>query len=472
MQNEEMSMIDAFCALKDVDETDLPRLREGKSFDVMNVDQMNKAKQFRNEHDKDDTLEVIDVNADDLEHLKDNKEYIGQVILSCKKCHAKKFVDMDQLKASEADKDLYNIEDECPNCHATGEGFVIEGQVGKFEGDKIEPEAVDDEEEQEIVPEQDPEPLQPSEETTDTDLPAASDLPELDTSDIESDNELETSDDDKVDEEPAEESKPEDVDIDDTIDDDEPDGMETDTSEDDKDEKVEAFHDDEMNQLSAIDDDDNNYFKDFESALSDKGTDNEPLWDEPVEEEPKKKLKLRFKESFSDNELTLADIFDNMVDPEVTGTVQVMNDMGDIIFEGPYDELTSELINAGVTSWSTSDSMLVINADSDTSGYEGQYETVADVLDQFDSFDDNITIFDDSSSEEVFTGTKDEAIEMYGDLVFLSLEAPAFLNIVTENNIKPYSNRVESDLTPLEEDIFRANKLSARKVNNPKCDEY
>jgi hypothetical protein len=161
-----------------------------------------------------------------------------------------------------------------------------------------------------------------------------------------------------------------------------------------------------------------------------------------------------------------------MVDPEVTGTVQVMNDMGDIIFAGPYSDLTSELINADVISWSTGDSMLVINADSDISGYEGQYETVADVLDQFDSFDDNITIFDDSSSEEVFTGTKDEAVEMYGDLVFLSLEAPAFLSIVTENNIKPYSNRVESDLTPLEEDIFRANKLSARKVNNPKCDEY
>jgi hypothetical protein len=276
MQNEEMSMLDAFCALKDVDETDLPRLREGKSFDVMNADQMDKAKEFRDKSNKDDTLEVIDVNADDLEHLKDNKEYIGQVILSCKKCHAKKFVDMDQLKASEADADVYNIEDECPNCHATGEGFVIEGQVGKFEGDKIEPKAVDAEE-QEVVPEQDPEPLQPSEETTDTDLPAASDLPELDTSDIESDDKPEATSDDASDDEHDEDSKPEETEIDDTIDDDETDGMETDTSEDDTDEKVEAFHDDEMNQLSAIDDDDNNYFKDFDSALSDKGTDNEPL---------------------------------------------------------------------------------------------------------------------------------------------------------------------------------------------------
>ena len=116
--------------------------------------------------------------------------------------------------------------------------------------------------------------------------------------------------------------------------------------------------------------------------------------------------------------------------------------------------------------------MLIINADSDTDNYDGPYETVADVLDQFDSFDDNITIFDDSSEEEVFTGNREDAMDMYGDLVFLSLEAPTFLSVITENNIKPYSDKVESDLTPLEEDIFRANKLSIHKVNNPKCAEY
>ncbi len=115
--------------------------------------------------------------------------------------------------------------------------------------------------------------------------------------------------------------------------------------------------------------------------------------------------------------------------------------------------------------------MLVINADSDADSYEPPYNTVADVLEDFDSMEDNITIFDQSEEGDIFTGNKEEAIQMYGDLIFLSIEAPKVISIVTDNNIEPYSIE-DSKLSPLEEDIYRLHKLSARKITNPKCDEY
>lgn len=441
MKIEEMGMLDAFCALSDIDENDLPKIREGKSFDVMNSQAMDAAKDFRNKHDTDDTLEVIDVNADDLEHLLDKKEYVGQVILSCKKCHAKKFIDMDKLAKSEADENIYNVDDECPNCHVTGTGYKVVGQVGKMESTEIEPEAV----EQEVVPEeQEPEPLPDAEIATDTDLP-----------DFEAEEE-----------EPVEELVEEEPEVDNEIDDDEKDGMETDTFEDDDDEKMEELHAKQMNQLNDIDRQEDNYFKDF-GELSDKGfNDDEP---EPEKEEPKKKLKLRFKESLGDE--TFNDLLAEIVGSENIGQIKVLNDAGDILFSGAYDDLTSEILRSRVLSWSSEDSMLVLNVDSDVDSYEPPYNTVEDALEDFDSFEDNITIFDESAEGDVFTGNKEEAIEMYGDLPLLSIEAPAVISIVTDNNIQPYSKE-EDSLSPLEEDIYRIHHLSARKINNPKCNEY
>lgn len=442
MKIEEMGMLDAFCALSDIDENDLPKIREGKSFDVMNSQAMDAAKDFRDKHDTDDTLEVIDVNADDLEHVLDKKEYVGQVILSCKKCHAKKFIDMDKLAKSEADENIYNVDDECPNCHSTGAGYEVVGQVGKMESTEIEPEAV----EQEVVPEeQEPEPLPDAEVATDTDLP-----------DFEAEEEPV--------EEPVEEPAAEEPEVDNTIDDDEKDGMETDTSENDEDEKVEELHADQMKQLNAIDGEYGDY--DF-SSLSDKGFNHEEP--EPEKEEPKKKLKLRFKESLGDE--TFNDLLAEIVGSENIEQIKVLNDAGDILFSGAYEDLTSEILRSRVLSWSSEDSMLVLNADSDVDSYEPPYNTVEDALEDFDSFEDNITIFDESAEGDVFTGNKEQAIELYGDLPLLSIEAPAVISIVTDNNIQPYSVE-ESSLSPLEEDIYRIHHLSARKVNNPKCNEY
>lgn len=304
MKNEEMGMLDAFCALSDIGESDLPKIREGKSFDVMNSQAMDAAKNFRDNDVGGDELEVVDVNADDMEHVLEKKEYVGQIILSCKKCHGKKFIDMDKLVKS--DDDTYNVDDECPHCHVEGVGYEIVGQVGEVEPQQeIEPEAVD----QEVVPEeQEPEPLPAAELETETDAPL-SDLPELES---EEDVEEQVQ---NVEETPAEEI------VEEPVDDDEKDGMETDTHEDDDSEPVE--------KVEEVDDSSDNYFKDFDN-LGENGF-NDEVEEEP-EEEPKKKLKLAFREDLAvDNLQTL---IEKIVRPESIKTFRILDDAGDVLYEG------------------------------------------------------------------------------------------------------------------------------------------
>ena len=88
-----------------------------------------------------DEIEVIDVNADSLEHVKDNIDYVGQVILQCVKCHSNRFIEFNQLEADPDNAELYNMEEECPTCHAEGKGFELLGQVGKVANE--EPSNVD-----------------------------------------------------------------------------------------------------------------------------------------------------------------------------------------------------------------------------------------------------------------------------------------------------------------------------------------
>ena len=450
MKNEEMSILDAFCALSDIDETDLPKLREGKSFEMIDSKQVDAARKFREDTATDDTLEVIDINADDLEHVKDNKEYLGQVILSCKKCHAKKFIDMDKLVASDNNSDLYNLEDECPNCHSVGEGYVIEGQVGKFSPDAIEPEAVD----QEVVPEEEkePEPLPAAEETTDTDEPL-SDLPPLETSE----EEIEP-------EEAPEEEPQEEPEVDNSVDDDEKDGMETDSEDV---EETESTLGEPYKEDLEDEDQGESYFKDFDS-LPENGFNDDDLWDEPKEEEPKKKIKLRFKEGFEKGIKTFSDLLEWISEPEKINTVVVKNDLGDVIYDGEFSELPHEIISADIERWGGDDTVLCVNIDSDLDSYD-RYNSFADVFDKCAS-DCSITVYDESS-DDIDTLDAKKAIEYYADAAVLGIETPKVISIVVENNIKPYTQESKEE-NGLEEAIFKLHGLSARKINNPRCDEY
>lgn len=135
----ELSISDAFKALNDIDKSFDDALR--KKYDALNESVSVSLNGVYNKEEledalkeEDDTsLKVIDVNADTLDHIKNNKSYIGQMIAKCKVCKALRFLDTEDLKVSEDDPNLYNVEDECPNCHSEGEGFTIVGQVGKAE---------------------------------------------------------------------------------------------------------------------------------------------------------------------------------------------------------------------------------------------------------------------------------------------------------------------------------------------------
>ena len=135
------SITDAFLALNDILDEEIKvnnlkeksKLKEAASVDLNNIDQVEKAQEFRkaDEKSEDDELEVIDVDADSLNELKDSGSYIGKILLQCNSCKATKFVDVDKLQQNENDPELYNTEDECPHCHNTGTGYALIGQVGK-----------------------------------------------------------------------------------------------------------------------------------------------------------------------------------------------------------------------------------------------------------------------------------------------------------------------------------------------------
>ena len=74
-------------------------------------------------------IEIIDAEAEDAEELEDS--YVGKVILDCTVCHSKIYKDPENVVVSE-DRDLVNIDEECPYCYST-EGYKIIGQITPFE---------------------------------------------------------------------------------------------------------------------------------------------------------------------------------------------------------------------------------------------------------------------------------------------------------------------------------------------------
>lgn len=116
------------------------KLKEGRSYPLRQLgdSELEEVKKFIHKNPDDIEIEVIDANADSVDHVKENKDYIGQAILCCCKCKSNRFIDLDKLVASDNDKDLYNVDDECPFCKSDGEGFELIGQVGKVEEPSVE----------------------------------------------------------------------------------------------------------------------------------------------------------------------------------------------------------------------------------------------------------------------------------------------------------------------------------------------
>ena len=133
------NITDAFLALQQIDDDealsmlkvkDNRKLQEGRVYSLANFNNaaMQEAKEFLENDKKEETeLEVIDADADAVEHLKNKEDYVGQVILQCNKCKANRFIDANKLVVDPDDDELYNVEDECPYCKADWPDGLVRG---------------------------------------------------------------------------------------------------------------------------------------------------------------------------------------------------------------------------------------------------------------------------------------------------------------------------------------------------------
>ena len=96
--------------------------------DIFDVDEagIKSLKDFTDINDADDSVQVIDLDADSEDELQDS--YAGKVVLDCCVCHSKIFKDPADVIIQD---DLANVDEECPYC-ATPGGFKVIGQIGDY----------------------------------------------------------------------------------------------------------------------------------------------------------------------------------------------------------------------------------------------------------------------------------------------------------------------------------------------------
>lgn len=106
------------------------QLLEEEDFKLGKEDTFEDMKSFLdNEDNLDDEVDIIDIDADYKEDLKDS--YIGKVVVDCTVCHSKIYRDLKDIVIDEDDETLVNVGDECPYCTST-DGYTIIGQIAPF----------------------------------------------------------------------------------------------------------------------------------------------------------------------------------------------------------------------------------------------------------------------------------------------------------------------------------------------------
>ena len=451
--NEKFSLLDAFLSLDsfnddeyDITETEksikTEKLKESKSFDIRSSSDMEEAQRFIEKPIEEVTLEVVDPNANDLEHVVDKKEYIGNIILQCPSCHGTMFIsDTDLKKGNE--EGLFNLETECPTCHNKGQGFTILGRVAKREEEnetKVENDSLTDETKFE------------------------NDVPE----------EVKTEDETPVEPEADTNEQPEEVESDneDSLIDSESDGM--DSAEDDT-----ADMEDVTGTL--IDDEDVPY-DDTEENDVEQEEEVEPIEpEEEDEEEPKRKKIERPKEDAKEslNEdvediepINGYDFFEDIVDSEDIESIKIFDsDSDDVIYEGTMDGIPESLLEKEIVSFNYGTDSVVVNINSaEPDGYLKLKNTLVRLLDDFAE----IVLWDQYENDEVYRGSKQTVLDEYGDYEFVSLEKPVFrLELTVKDALQEGLKRVEVEqglnpTNPVDEltiTILELNGLDAEKVN-------
>lgn len=549
-ENKEFDMMDAFMALKELDDDSVatmirPKkaatsgrgrsLHEGKSYPISGArSAMEEAKNFLNENDE-VQLEVIDPDADALEHVKDRIDYVGQMILRCNRCHANKFIDMDKLVEDPDSEGVYNKDDECPNCKTSDTGYEIIGQVGKYEEEKPEAEATEAE-------------------GTDEETEAKADNDEVDADELKFDNDEAGSEEDESSDEEAETEQGSDevTEISDE-EESEADMMETSSSEDEDGEDDSASLGDEVDvddELEVDDEDEEDDVKESlnedsaESIIKEANMYNEIIdymangdaqdeWERIWNAEKSKiatynsrqinDLQEKFEEIYEkyhkdglmaandkiltmahrmDKQLglsqienhhmyveavevaanhTISEVLNTVMDADKIGRIVINNKQDnaadETIYDGTYNNLPLNLANATCTGFDVNNRTLACNIDQDEN--HGR-RCLSDILGKFgDGKSDNIHLYDIASSDEVFKGNRKDAIAKYGNCGFISIDTPAVirLTICDPSLVKrcadgPCPADKKTAEESLVENIIRENDLSITRVSKVNSNEY
>lgn len=542
MSNEKQfyEITDAFLALRDIDDDAVENMlreerksreahiHEGKAFSVATGSKdLEAARKFIDEDAEDgDEIEVIDVDADTVDHIKKNAEYIGQGILCCNRCKANRFIDMDLLTVSEVDDELYNVDDECPHCHDAGAGYTLVGQVGKVQKEKPEepvdaPEAELDNDEvtsDEATFDNDVEPE--AEEVADEEPADEEELPEIETFEEEpEDDGMETN---------TSEDELDDLDLPDLGDE-----IDSDETEEDEDNVKESLHEDVqlnamaeeawmMNRVISAMNNEEAYFGSWLYTWPDGETREECAYDfgdtesfedlqdtffrtykhyhadglydaapEVVEYahsidrklglakiENLAPIKPHVREAF---ECAVAgDIFNAITSPENVDKIIILDVSAEDaeprkIFQGCKDDMPLNVVGSPCKSFDVADGYLSCNIDSDV---ENTNRPLNKALECFsDEKTDKVLIWDQAKGEEVFSGTKKDACDRFGNCEFISFETPAVIRINISNPGILSCDELEdaepeTDVSKLIKKIIDANNLSQYKTDKPNTNEY
>ena len=126
-------------------------LLEEEDFELSAVE-TDELKDFLDNDEEEETVDIIDPNAETEEEVKDS--YIGNVVLECSVCHSMIYKDPSEVvEDDESEDDLVNVGEECPYCMST-DGYKIVGQIAPYETTdvtvEVEPKEDEDEEEVEV----------------------------------------------------------------------------------------------------------------------------------------------------------------------------------------------------------------------------------------------------------------------------------------------------------------------------------
>lgn len=102
-------------------------LKESEAVSLNDEDAVKKAKEILNKEEEETPEQIVDVDANTVDKLKDS--YIGNVVLLCPVCKTPRYIKPELLKKDE-ETGMFNVGEECTHCGST-DGFEAVGQIAK-----------------------------------------------------------------------------------------------------------------------------------------------------------------------------------------------------------------------------------------------------------------------------------------------------------------------------------------------------